>query len=131
MEKGPDLKDMRKMLLAGQVHPDLQSWLARNAQPMRLLEEASGRTRFYLPILSIETSTPVMNIAVPSVALLRQAAYALGNLAKRKYDLSSAIPQLRRNLMRMLWLRRRTCSQSRPCPGQDLSDVLFAVCELS
>ncbi len=65
------------MLQAGQVHPDLEAWLASNAGPLELVSKATARDKFYLPLVSTSTPPRMIDVLIPSLQAIRSAAVAL------------------------------------------------------
>lgn len=78
VEEPLTIDDVRRMLAEGTVHPDLKPWLAANAEPLRLIEEASGRPRLYLPLISRDDPPCVLTVMEPSLTAIREAARAFG-----------------------------------------------------
>ncbi len=76
-EDGPSLKEVREMLLAGQVHPEFEAWLAENAGALDLLRQASKKDRFYLPFLSTSTPPTIFDAMVPYFIQLNSAVESL------------------------------------------------------
>ncbi len=76
-EDGPILGDVREMLLAGQVHPELEPWLATNAGALDLLRQASEKDRFYLPFISASTPPTTFNAMLPQLSQLNRAVESL------------------------------------------------------
>jgi len=73
----PPLDTVYEMLLAGQVHPDLEIWLAFNAGPLELVRQATVKDRFYVPLVSASTPPRVLDVQIPNLQRLRQSAVAL------------------------------------------------------
>ena len=73
----PNVNDVFEMLLAGQVHPDLEGWLASNAGPLELVSKATPRDKFYLPLVSNSTPPRMIDVLIPTLQGLQQAAVAL------------------------------------------------------
>ena len=80
----PNINDVYEMLLAGQVHPDLDAWLASNAGPLELVRQATARDRFYLPLVSKSTPPRLIGVLIPTLQVLHQAAVALAARAVLK-----------------------------------------------
>ena len=74
---GPSVNDVVEMLLAGQVHPDLEAWLASNAEPLDLACQASAKDRYYMPLVSTSTPPMMLDVSVPSFCGFRDCAEAL------------------------------------------------------
>jgi hypothetical protein len=49
---GPEFDKVRQDLLAGKVHPHLKAWLACNAEPLKLIQEAADKQKLYVPMVS-------------------------------------------------------------------------------
>jgi hypothetical protein len=73
----PNINDVFEMLQAGQVHPDLEAWLAENAGPLELICQATVRDKFYLPLVSVSTPPRILDVLIPTLQGLQQAAVAL------------------------------------------------------
>ena len=76
-EDEPNINEVYEMLLAGQVHPDLEAWLASNADPLELVCQATAKDKFYMPLVSTSTPPRVFDVQVPTLQWLQQAALAL------------------------------------------------------
>jgi hypothetical protein len=76
-ENEPNLNEVFDMLLAGQVHPDLEAWLASNAGPLELIRRATARDRIYMPLVSASTPPRLLDVVIPTLQGLRQTAVAL------------------------------------------------------
>ncbi len=73
-----DLSDLVWLLRQGQVHPDLEAWLARNEAALDLIgQTAAERPRLYLPLVSQSQPPAVLDVNLPSLARLREGARAL------------------------------------------------------
>ena len=75
-DTGPSLGDVHEMLLAGQVHPELEAWLASNAKALELVRQAANKERFYLPVISNSNPSCVYKI-VPILVPLQSVAMAM------------------------------------------------------
>ncbi len=88
------ISEVHEMLLAGQVHPDLEAWLASNAGPMELICQAVKKERFYLPLVSPSNPPYLVDVIIPNWMGYRQAADALAMRARLNAS---------RNDMRGVW----------------------------
>ncbi|MCD4825908.1 MAG: hypothetical protein K8S55_15050 [Phycisphaerae bacterium] len=84
LSKKVSLEDVRQMLRKGQVHPELQSWLAANAEALRLVEKATTRPRYYMPMVSRCNPPMLLDVILPSIQRYREAARALVTRAMLK-----------------------------------------------
>jgi len=81
-DSGTSIEHVYDMLLAGEVHPDLEAWLAENAGPLELVRQATEKERFYLPLISRHTPPRWGDVVAPPLgyrlpvtkALLARAA---------------------------------------------------------
>jgi hypothetical protein len=73
----PNVNGVFEMLLAGQVHPDLEAWLTSNAGPLELVCQATDKDRFYLPLVSTSTPPMMLEVMLPGLQRLQQSAWAL------------------------------------------------------
>lgn len=89
-EDGPSLNDVYEMLLAGQVHPDLEAWLAENAGPLELIRQASDKERYYLPIVTTSKPSSMIEVLVPSCQHYGSAAKTLAMRAILKMTRNDA-----------------------------------------
>lgn len=78
------LDDVYEMLLAGEVHPDLEAWLASNAGPLDLLRQAGQKGKLYFPLISTSTRPTLMDARVPTWSGYSHAAEALATRALLK-----------------------------------------------
>jgi len=70
--------DVRQMLRAGRVHPDLDAWLRENAEALQLIQETvAAKPRFYVPLVSPDKPPTVISIIRPAAFSLRCTADAL------------------------------------------------------
>ncbi len=83
-DEGPSLDDVYDMLLAGQVHPDLEAWLAENAGPLELIRQASDKERYYFPLVTSSKPPSIVDILCPSLQCHRLAAEAMTTHAALK-----------------------------------------------
>jgi hypothetical protein len=65
-ESEPNFNDVFNMLLAGQVHPDLEAWLASNSGPLELVRQATARDQLYFPLVSASTPPNLAGVGFPS-----------------------------------------------------------------
>lgn len=79
-DDGPSLNEVFDMLLAGQVHPDLENWLTANASPLDLIRQASAKERYYLPIVTKSKPSSMTEALVPCC---QHYSYATKALAMR------------------------------------------------
>jgi len=73
----PNINEVLEMLQAGQVHPDLEAWLASNAGPLELIRQATTKDRFYLPLVSNSTRPLMLDVMLPDLQRFHQSAVAL------------------------------------------------------
>ena len=76
-DRGPSLDEVYDMALAGQIHPDLEAWLAENAGPLDLVRQATAKERFYIPLVSGSNPPFMVEVLIPDMRWCRQAAEAL------------------------------------------------------
>ena len=76
-DRGPSLDEVYDMALAGQIHPDLEAWLAENAGPLELVRQATAKERFYIPLVSGSNPPFMVEVLIPDMRWCRQAAEAL------------------------------------------------------
>ena len=84
-DKNASLEDVRQMLRKGRVHPELLDWLAANAEALRLVEKATTRPRYYMPMVSNSDSPAMLYVLLPSVNRYRLVARALVTRAMLKF----------------------------------------------
>ncbi len=92
-ESGPSLYDVRQMIFAGEMHPDIEPWLARNVAPLEIIRQASIKPRCYMPLVCWSTSSSIQDLSEPPLYAFRQAADSLTirSLIKFKHnDLAGA-----------------------------------------
>ncbi|MCD4825534.1 MAG: hypothetical protein K8S55_13130, partial [Phycisphaerae bacterium] len=92
-DKEANFKDVWQMFREGRVHPELQGWLAANAEALRLVEKATTRPRYYMPLVSSSDPPTVICMLLPSVTCHRNVARALvirAMLKLRKGDVDGA-----------------------------------------
>ncbi len=92
-DRGPSLNEVYDMLLAGQVHPDLEAWLAENAGPLDLVRQAAAKERLYMPQVSASTPPSMVDVICPSLQSFQKAAQALtlrALLKAKRNDLAGA-----------------------------------------
>jgi hypothetical protein len=80
----PNINDVLEMLQAGQVHPDLEAWLASNASPLELVRQATAKDKFYLPFTSASNPPDLAGVALPSLSGYSHMARALAMRAALK-----------------------------------------------
>ncbi|HIN95843.1 MAG TPA: hypothetical protein EYN03_09370, partial [Planctomycetes bacterium] len=71
--------------------PLLAEWLLVNQQPLKLLQQASQRSRYYSPSISTEKEFPMVSVLLPGVSRYRDLARALSiritmNISQGKID---------------------------------------------
>ena len=76
-DRGPSLDEVYDMALAGQIHPDLEAWLAENAGPLELVRQAAAKERYYIPLVSGSNPPFMVEVLIPDMRWCRQAAEAL------------------------------------------------------
>jgi hypothetical protein len=76
IDRGPFLDDVYRMLVAGQVHPELEAWLASNAKALELVRQAANKERFYLPVIS-NSNPPCLCKIVPILIPLQGVAMTM------------------------------------------------------
>ena len=76
-EDEPNINDVYEMLLTGQVHPDLEAWLASNAGPLELVRQSTAKDKFYLPLVSNSTPPSMIEMSVPTLVGFHRSASAL------------------------------------------------------
>ncbi|MCD4823439.1 MAG: hypothetical protein K8S55_02440 [Phycisphaerae bacterium] len=83
-DKKAHLEDVRQMLRKGRVHPELQSWLDANAEALRLVEKATTRPRYYMPIVSKSNPPSMIDVLLINISRYRPVAKALVTRAMLK-----------------------------------------------
>jgi len=71
--------------------PLLAEWLLVNQQPLKLLQQAVRRPRYYSPLISTEKEFPMVSVLLPGVSRYRDLARALSiritmNISQGKID---------------------------------------------
>ena len=57
--------------------PLLAEWLLVNQEPLKLLQQASQRRRYYAPLISSEEELPMVSVLLPGLVVYRELARAL------------------------------------------------------
>ena len=65
------------MLRTGQVHPDVEAWLDRNAAACELIHRASRKPRFYMPVITAYKPSAICSVLLPPLQKYRSVAKLL------------------------------------------------------
>ncbi|MCD4825344.1 MAG: hypothetical protein K8S55_12175, partial [Phycisphaerae bacterium] len=83
-DKKVSLEDVQRMLRNGRIHPELQGWLATNAEALRLVEKATTRPLHYMPSVSNSNPPQVIDVSLSGMDCCRDAADAMVTRAMLK-----------------------------------------------